>query len=485
MASEKVSKFLEKPMRLFNMKTGKHNIKKTILFAPLDSLGHINSLVSIANKLRSLGHRTVFLFIEPIENSLKELGHEVYDSTTSSLTGEGDDVQGNDAAQDKWTEVTKMCQAVWKRGDIIENISIEIELGFGTMINDIRKYNANIEAKLKLIKPDLIILDHYFGIPALFRDNLPWVRIFSASPLALHKSASLPQAWLGLPTIWDKTDDKQRQLNDKVAEMRKKLRDNYNEYWTSFGLPDLPTEPYACVPESPYLNVYMYPEELDYSEFPLKNWQRCDSMVRDQKANKFKIPEKLLSKPGKLIFLSLGSIASADLVLMKRLTDILAESPHRFIVCKGPLHDQYELPDNMWGDKFVPQLEVLTIIDLIITHGGNNTLTESFFYGVPGFIVCPLFGDQFDNAQRIEERGLGIRLDPYNCSKEQLLDGIEKMLQNSDAKKRMKLVSKRMQKPAVRNKAIKLITDVVGKTEKQTVWTDNTKTDQEPNLKAE
>lgn len=434
-----------------------HSIKKTILFAPLDSMGHINSLVAMADHLKSLGHRTVFLFIEPIENNLKDKGHEVYDSTTPDLVLS----KVSDTAQDKWNEVIKSCQEVWQSGDIMKNIRIEMELGFGTMIEDIKRYNPNVEEKLKLIKPDLLVIDHYFGIPAFFKTGLPWIRIFSASPLSLHDHPDLPIAWLGLPSKWDKNDEKQRKMMEEAKELKEKLRNNYNEYWTSFGLPELPKEPATCIPTSPYLNIYMYPEELDYSEYKLKEWKRCDSMVRDQSAKKFEIPEKLRDKPGKLIFLSLGSLASADIVLMKRITGLLADSPHRFIVCKGPLHDQYELPDNMWGEKFVSQLEVLTSIDLIITHGGNNTLTESCFYGVPGFIVCPLFGDQFDNATRVQEKGLGVRLDPYNCTKEELHNAIETMLKSEDVKRRMQLISNRMRRPSARNKAIKLVSDMV------------------------
>jgi len=64
------------------LRRGGFKKRKTILFSPLDSLGHINSLISVANHLKAQGHRTVFLFLEPIENKLREAGHEVYDATT-------------------------------------------------------------------------------------------------------------------------------------------------------------------------------------------------------------------------------------------------------------------------------------------------------------------------------------------------------------------------------------------------------------------
>ena len=435
--------------------------RKTVLFAPLDSVGHINSLISIANALRSQGHRTVFLFMDPIANKLKEQGHEVYDATTADLS----ESKSEDVAEDKWSEVIQACRETWKTGNVIGNLEQECEKGFGVMIEDIKKYNPNVEKKLALIKPDVLIVDHYFGVPALFKDGLPWVRIFSASPLSLHNEPDLPQAWLGLPTQWNKEDPGQRDWNERAVKAKKRLYDQYNAYWKTFdNFQDLPLDPIGFIPVSSHLNVYMYPEELDYgAEFPLEAWKRCDCMVRDCKAKKFELPASLRDKPGKLIFLSLGSLASADFELMKRLTGLLADCKHKFIVCKGPMHANYELPDNMWGDKFVPQLEVLNSIDLIITHGGNNTITESFYYGVPGFIVCPLFGDQFDNAQRLEEKGLGLRLDPYNCTKEQLHEAIESMLSKEDVRGRMQKISERMRKPEARGRGIQLVSEFVNK----------------------
>ena len=124
-------------------------------------------------------------------------------------------------------------------------------------------------------------------------------------------------------------------------------------------------------------------------------------------------------------------MGGANVELMKSLIGFLAKSEHRFIVSKGPLHDKYELADNMWGQQSVPQIQVLPVVDLVITHGGNNTVTETFYFGKP-MIVMPLFFDQYDNAQRIHEKGFGLRLDTYKYVEEELLNGIESLLNDQE-----------------------------------------------------
>ena len=119
------------------------------------------------------------------------------------------------------------------------------------------------------------------------------------------------------------------------------------------------------------------------------------------------------------MYFSLGSLGSADTGLMQRVIDRLAATPHRYIVSMGPLHEEITLAPNMWGAEFVPQTSVIPLADLVITHGGNNTTTECLHFGKP-MIVLPLFWDQYDNAQRMHELGLGVRLDTYRFTDAEL-----------------------------------------------------------------
>ena len=98
---------------------------------------------------------------------------------------------------------------------------------------------------------------------------------------------------------------------------------------------------------------------------------------------------------------------------MQRLVDVMGRTRHRVIVSKGPLAEQIRLADNMTGADFLPQPAILPLVDLVITHGGNNTVTEAFHHGKP-MIVLPLFWDQVDNAQRVDETGFGVRLATYD-----------------------------------------------------------------------
>ena len=175
-----------------------------------------------------------------------------------------------------------------------------------------------------------------------------------------------------------------------------------------------------------------------------------------RRTRRWELPEHLRSRDGALIYLSLGSLGSADVGLMQRLVDLLATTEHRVIVSKGPLADQIVLHDNQAGEGFLPQPAILPQVDLVITHGGNNTVTEAFHHGKP-MIVLPLFWDQVDNAQRVEETGFGRRLATYDFRDEELTDAIDELLADGPLAARLAVMSARIRSSSGTVRAADLI----------------------------
>ena len=129
---------------------------------------------------------------------------------------------------------------------------------------------------------------------------------------------------------------------------------------------------------------------------------------------------------------------------MQRLIDVLGKTDYRVIVSKGPQHELLTLADNMFGEEFLPQPSILPQVDVVITHGGNNTVTECFHFGKP-MVVLPLFWDQYDNAQRVDELGYGVRLETYAFEEEQLTGAIAKLLSDESLRPRLQTVSQQLQ----------------------------------------
>jgi len=60
---------------------------------------------------------------------------------------------------------------------------------------------------------------------------------------------------------------------------------------------------------------------------------------------------------------------------------------------------------------------------VLITHAGNNSVTEAIAHGVP-MVALPFSTDQFDGAAAVERAGFGVALDPNNLRPGELRDAV-------------------------------------------------------------
>ena len=118
----------------------------------------------------------------------------------------------------------------------------------------------------------------------------------------------------------------------------------------------------------------------------------------------------------------------------------------------------------MWGAEFLPQTTLLPLVDLVITHGGNNTTTEAFHHGKP-MVVLPLFWDQYDNAQRVHETGYGVRLRTYDFEDAELTGAVDRLLADTELRGRMAANAVEIQRRDGRTKAADVL-EQVGRSER-------------------
>ena len=232
------------------------------------------------------------------------------------------------------------------------------------------------------VRPDVIVQDNVVAFPAVPASGIPGVRIVSCNPLEVGD----PGPAAGLLRRPHGGPNRVGRIPGPVPGAGGGLCGRSSTRSAGNGGAPRARRTSSSSTSRRGSTCTCTPPEADYPRTrPLgERWHRLDSCVRS-------VDEPFEPPPGDgaLVYVSLGSLGSADVELMNRLVAALAETPHRYVVSKGPQHESIELAPNMTGAEFLPQPAILPQADLVITHGGNNTVTESIHFGKP-MIVLPL-----------------------------------------------------------------------------------------------
>ena len=421
--------------------------RRTIVFFPEGAYGPTNNCVGIGQVLKWLGHRVVFIVEESFAGTLEAQGFE------ERLMRLAPPPETLEVPGQFWIDFIRDTAPIFRK-PTIEQLGAFMAPTWQALIDGSRHVDERLREIIDELRPEVIVEDNVVAFAALPASGVPWVRIVSCNPAELKDPAIAPftsgypaadrSGWPGF------LEEVERTHRDMWSDFDAFVRDRGapSLTWTAGG-PDF-------IHESPWLNLYSYPAEADYPrDRPLgPTWHRLDATVRGV-GGRWEEPDELRGG-GALIYLSLGSLGSADVGLLQRLVDVLGTTRHRVIVSKGPVGDQIRLHEGMAGANFLPQPAVLPEVDLVITHGGNNTVTEAFHHGKP-MIVLPLFWDQVDNAQRVDELGLGVRLSTYGFEDRELIDAVDRLVGDASLGDRLAAMSRRIRSTSGTARAAGLI----------------------------
>ncbi|XP_074602622.1 uncharacterized protein LOC141856246 [Brevipalpus obovatus] len=420
-----------------------------ILMFSMDGIGHFNACVGLAKIFHKFGHEVHF----GLPYSAKDYANE-FDFLTIHVFEKIDDPEYDNL----WVNWAKLEDGTFvfrlNPIDQIAGISVIAHRGFN-------KFNINHHEcygdLIKKIAPDLICIDSYNTVPAITTCGIPWILVYSANPLLAYQPFGAPAAGLGLGIGDDPAESEE--YRKKRRELLKEERKDYVKWLASKGhIIDENT----VVEFSPYLNVYSYPADMDYSEYgPVpEGWFRLDHMIRPVNDSPIGLDEQLLMQTQtKKIFFSLGSVGCGDISVFKKFISFMSNSKHSFIVSVGKSKGDLELPPNVFGGKFLNQLKILPHVDLVITHGGNNTFVETLYHGKP-MIVLPLFADQRDNGRRVVDKKIGKCFKPYEVTEAEFLKAIDDILNDEEMRERVEKIGENIRKTQSHENLNKKIQDL-------------------------
>jgi UDP:flavonoid glycosyltransferase YjiC (YdhE family) len=419
---------------------------RTIVFFPEGAHGPTNNCVGIGDVLRRRGHRVVFIVEESFKGRLEAKGFE------ERLMRLGPPPEEAEVPGQFWIDFIRDTAPIFRK-PTIEQLGEFMAPTWQALIDGARYVDDRLREIIDELAPDVIVEDNVVAFAALPASGRPWVRIASCNPAEI-KDPAIPPFSSGYPaadrSAWPA-------FIEEIERTHRSMWSDFDAFVRDGGAPGLTWGEMGpdFIHESPWLNLYLYPAEADYPrERRLSpTWHRLESSVRATDGA-WELPAQLRAGRGGdgdgdqersgLIYLSLGSLGSADVGLLQRLVDVMGRTRHRVIVSKGPLGDQIRLADNMTGADFLPQPAILPQVDLVITHGGNNTVTEAFHHGKP-MVVLPLFWDQVDNAQRVAEAGFGVRLATYDFEDAELTRAVDRLLADAALRARMAAIAARLQ----------------------------------------
>lgn len=390
------------------------------LFAVQPSMGHLNPLLSIAGHMKSAGHEIEFICFGPekIEKIIRDSSFHVY-NMRPSLSAIG------------------FLFLPLLKGYLETFVAIRL---FFSGLSFYTRATARI---LKERQADAVVAD--FAFPGAFLAaesmNIPYILIYHAG--LGFKGPGIPPFGSGLPI------GQQWGLKGKVYQflsdfLEKSIANNMNRKRRKFGLPAGEKADFQYL-SSPWLNLVLTSEASEAPRSRLPETAFFIGPCLDGRNGPLSgdFPIQLLSPKKRKIYLSLGTFFNKKPKVFGKIMNALSDSCYQLIVSAGGAYKKLNsrpLPSNFLLFEWVPQLDLLPLVDLVISHGGNNTVNETLAAGKP-LLVMPVGGEQGDNARRVEFLGAGLRADIKKFTCREIREKVNRLIEEETFIERAKEIA--------------------------------------------
>ncbi len=345
-----------------------------VLCFALPERGHLNPLLPTLRRLVDAGHDVTIAAVADVADVVKAAGIKARTKVLSSPGLPDRVTRGAEFAE-------RLRDPAW--------LSLWIE---ALLIDGVPALVPAAAAALQAEQPDVVVIDpmFYAAIIACEKARVPWAALSSSlNPVT-------PSSWnTELVTTLQRVSERRRRLfTDRgLAPPIFRVADAISPWLT------------ICFSSPSYVgdvgdDVHLVGAPFDAADFK----QRGDEVDFDW---------SLLSDSGRL-YVSFGSQAFHQPALFAAVFAAAEARGLQVIASVGDLVDDAAFvasaPKDAVLARYTPQLEVLFRVDVVVSHGGANSVVEALWFGKP-LLVLPLCNDQPLQARFLEAAGAGVSVD--------------------------------------------------------------------------
>lgn len=393
-------------------------------------LSHTLPMLTIAGAWLRRGHRVVVATGPAMASTVRAAGMEYAELIMSRGSNAG--VIRNDAVQDEESRSLDAFFAATREG-MVSTLRYQAEQRATDLLWRPEQVARRVTNLMDDMRPSAVIVDHlaYAATIGLRALGVPYGDIVLGHPTALpvgDEIYGVPSAWPAAigPDAIGLADVRATARHVSVSFTR-----SYNDTLRSIA-PNAPevADAFAAHGE---LVLYNYPAELHgpMRAARLPRHAFIGSAVRPETAD----PDTVawLARPDRrpIVVVSLGTFLAARTDVLSRIAAALRRVDVRVAMAIGQAEPSAlgELPPDWLVRASLPQVTLLERASVLVTHGGNNSVTEALTFGVP-MLVLPFSTDQFDGAASVERNLIGIALDPNHASRPLIAGAVRGLLRN-------------------------------------------------------
>jgi MGT family glycosyltransferase len=286
--------------------------------------------------------------------------------------------------------------------------------------------------------PDVVVSDCTFAGAMLAAEwrGVPFAAVYHTG--LSFPGPGIPPFGSGLP-IGEVCDDARvARYRRQLERVQGKLRQRRARARARLGIAaTAPASSFLERPVSPWLNLVLSSEACEAPRDPLPETTFfVGPCITSSGTHDFPLEQLRADVPK--VYASLGTVFNNRPRVFRATLDACADGRYQLIVSAGQayarLHAESQPPHHVVR-KSVPQVALLPQVDVVVSHGGNNTVNETLAAGKP-LLVMPVGGEQADNAARVVYLGAGLRADLHTVTAHDIRGALDRLLSEAQFQRR-------------------------------------------------